>query len=575
MQGKQQERELVVTIVGRPNVGKSTIFNRLLQRNDLAITHDMPGVTRDLFYAYTNFEKSKDKKIESYSVILVDTGGFFPQAEGQKKDKDKGDVLWQAVRKASERAILQSDLVLLVVDVRDGLLPADSELVKVIRKERRPFLVLVNKCDSIKQSGLENDFWNLGVEQKYLFPISAAHGAGFSELKEGIFEELKRLGEINNLLITEEEVVEERVAAGEGVIAAQVIAGKAVTENEEILSVEHKKGIKPREKVIANLAIIGAPNSGKSTLLNRFLGHERSLVSEIPGTTRDPVTGYFDLYFEPSKAPALFVSKGPSKDTEEDENNLHELDAAAEEEQSELEKSENGNRWRSVRIIDTAGIRRKREVQEKVELESVIRALRVVSEANIVLLVIDVTKGIGHQDKRLAEIALEKGKSLIIVLNKVDLLPSDLQQDRKKWPLWLEEQKWNIPWATYCQICPISAKNGKYFGKLKDAIRDTVTVINKKISTAKLNQCLQELAEKQPIKIKRSNSKGKGVERTSVHLFKIKYASIVKMNPPTILIFSNHTYNIPETYRRYLVNGIREKFKLINTPVHLIFRSGH
>ena len=238
---------------------------------------------------------------------------------------------------------------------------------------------------------------------------------------------------------------------------------------------------------------------------------------------------------------------------------------ASDELENEIEKipESQGSFWRSVQIIDTAGIRKQSSVKELVESQSVFRALRSISESEIVIHLVDVVKGIGRQDRRLIDIAIEKGKSVIVCLNKFDLIQEDLKDEKKK-KEWLLDIRAKIPWLNHCDIILLSAKYKKHLKKLKESIKKTVKIRNKKISTGELNRALFELVEKNPITLS-----GRGTKR-----FKVKYASVIKMSPPTILMFANRSQGIPDNFRRYLQNGLREYFTLDNTPIHLIFRSG-
>ncbi|MBF0208458.1 MAG: 50S ribosome-binding GTPase [Oligoflexia bacterium] len=519
------DKDKIVSIVGRPNVGKSTLFNRLLHKAQLAITADTLGVTRDLSYANTAIDEIAGK--QKTELILVDTGGFYPSDTNTSTGTGTGtsakhlsqEKFWTLVKVQSERAIKESDLVLLVVDAREGLLPDDLEFARAIRESEKKFFIVINKCDSDKQRGLEHDYWKLGISPDMIYVVSAAHGRGIQELKEGI------QNYFNPPPVDVDAVDNQAEARAE----------------------------------ICSLAIIGAPNAGKSTLLNRLLGYERALVSDIPGTTRDPVEGTFDLYFDQREMEIL------RSDAEDAAESTDSAEASA---SAEGAPSAGDNRWSTVKVVDTAGIRRKRDVSDLVESEAVIRAMRAVAKADVVLLLVDATTGITHQDKRLAEIALEKGRSLLVLLNKIDLL-ADLRKEKYKWKEWQELQRSKFPWS-YCQTLFLSAKSGECVGELKRALKATIIIRLKKISTPRLNNGLQRLVERQPLMIR-----GGGVGGGRLRMLKIKYASMVKMDPPTVLIFSNLAQGIPAHYRRYLSNGIREEFKLRNTPVHIIFRCEH
>ncbi len=218
--------------------------------------------------------------------------------------------------------------------------------------------------------------------------------------------------------------------------------------------------------------------------------------------------------------------------------------------------------WRSVKMVDTAGIRRAKKVEGFIEEQSVYRSLRAITESDVVVFMVDATLGITHQDRRLLDIALEKGKSLIICLNKIDLLRETFA-DAKKKKEWLADLKWHIPWLNFCQLVTISAKHNRNVGFLKGVIRDTILVRHKKVPTGQLNKTITTLIDVHPIMI----------ARTSGTRFKVKYASMIKAAPPTFLLFTNKSLGIPENYKRYLVNGLRKEFGLANTPVHLIFRT--
>lgn len=589
------KRSAVVSIIGRPNVGKSTIFNRLMRQAKLAMTHDQPGVTRDRHYGILNLMEGEGNERE---VILVDTGGFYPQKiDVDLSKKNNIDPFFNLMADHARLAIEESDLVLFVVDVREGLSPFDLGIREFIRVQRKPVWVLVNKFDTEKQSGDEVDFFQLDIDVEDLLLVSAEHNRGIGEIRSRLW---KFAGEF------------EKVGA----------------EDPEML----QRGVKPGHDVVASVAIVGAPNAGKSTLLNALVGAQRALVSEIAGTTVDPIEGYIDLYFGDDAAhfkaqdnqfrrdgETLFEemqawsAKGAILDGEDDEveeriyleygqmaPELGLIPDASEDNNSgfdseesvadfdlkeyfddsaiekaldvdqvsgvdvEMEEARRGTTdgFRSVKLVDTAGIRRSKKVEGFIEEQSVYRSLRAITASDVVIFMVDATLGITHQDRRLLDIALEKGKSLIICLNKIDLLRDTFSNPKKK-KEWLEDLKFKIPWLGFCQLITISAKQHRNLSFLKNALRHTIEVRHKKISTGQLNKSIAELVDRHPVVVNRTG----GVR------FRVKYASMIKSAPPTFLLFTNKSQGIPENYRRYLVNGLRENFNLLNTPVHLIFRT--
>jgi GTP-binding protein len=548
---------VVISLIGRPNVGKSSIFNRLMQSQFKAITYDKPGVTRDRHYGILNLD-------EETSAILVDTGGFYPthiEASGNTLEEQQFNTFFNIMADQAKIAIDESDLVLLVVDAREGMNPFDQNICDYVRRSKKQFWVLVNKFDSSKQEGSENEFYAMGIEQEQIMTLSAAHGLGFEDLRD----------RLKSTILKEE-------------------------ESKRNMTLQN--GVAPVSEVVANVAIIGAPNAGKSTLLNRLLGANRALVSDIPGTTVDPIEGYFELYFgDDVTALKSYHNELLEKTLEEVQDETTELDQeefeantdfveensiddleykifeAPEALDDELNVEETANKvpeveagpnpWRTIKLVDTAGIRKQKNVHGFIESQSVIRSLKAITDSDVVIYMVDATVGITHQDRRLCDIALEKGKSLILCLNKIDLVKMNFQ-DRKKRKEWTEDLRHKIPWLDFCELITISAKQGGHINFLKQNLAKTVMIRHKKLGTGELNRVITELVDRNPIIVKHS----RGAR------FKVKYASMIKASPPTFLLFSNKSKNIPDNYRRYLVNGIRKNFELINTPVHLIFRTG-
>ncbi|HLW56116.1 MAG TPA: GTP-binding protein, partial [Bacteriovoracaceae bacterium] len=229
---------------------------------------------------------------------------------------------------------------------------------------------------------------------------------------------------------------------------------------------------------------------------------------------------------------------------------------------ADIEHVHQVNRWRSIKLVDTAGIRKSKVVEGFIETQSVYRSLKAISESDVVLFMIDSTLGITHQDRRLIDIALEKGKSLIVCLNKIDLL-QEIFADTKKKNEWIRDLRDQVPWLSFCQLVTISAFKNRNINYLREALKRTIVIRNRKVPTGALNRCLFQLVEKNPVVLKKSGG----------NRFKVKYASMLKSSPPTFLLFSNRSQGIPENYRKYLINGLRKEFDLTNTPVHLIFRT--
>lgn len=578
------KRSPVISLIGRPNTGKSTIFNRLMRKSFKAMTFDQPGVTRDRHYDICSLQ-SKTME-DSKDLILVDTGGFYPEKieEDKRKQRAPAEPFFDEMADQAKLAIEESDLVLFVVDVREGLLPFDKSIADYIRTTRKEMWLVVNKFDSDKQWGEEVDFYELGLPEDKLLLVSAEHNRGLTDLKERLYD-----------------------------FACDF--EKLEYDNKDI-----QKGVKPNHDVAGSVAIIGAPNAGKSTLLNRLIGAQRALVSPVAGATVDPIEGYFDLFFghdvdhlkalennfrknnetlleeyqeyedKFAEQEMLAYDQMPEdlKNTEDDEEDESEFESTeietedyfaqedieasvdadlqeTEEDESpeeEIQASEEVDPYRSIKLIDTAGIRKQKQVKGFIEEQSVYRSLKAITESDVVVFMVDATKGITHQDRRLCDITLEKGRSLIIVLNKVDLLRETMMDGKKKRE-WLLDLRATIPWLAFCELVTISAKKGSYMSHLKRSIADTLLIRNKRVSTAKLNKTVTELVDRHPIILNKSAGKR----------FRVKYASMIKASPPTFLFFTNKSQGIPETYRRYLQNGLRREFQLVNTPVHLIFRT--
>ncbi len=431
----------LVAIVGRPNVGKSTLFNRIagIQK---AIVHDIPGVTRDRLYA--------DADWDGREFQVVDTGGLDP---------DTKDYFLALVKDQIDVALDEADLILVVLDGKAGLMPQDKEVLDLLRKTNKPVLYAINKIDSAKHEIALYEFSQLGIEDVIM--ISASHGRNLDELLDKILE---------------------------------IIPEKKVTFEEE-------KHIR--------VSILGRPNVGKSTLLNKLSGKERMITSPVPGTTRDSI----DCIIKHYKKDYLF--------------------------------------------IDTAGIRRKSKIDQRLEQISVSKAISTIERSDVVLLMIDGQQGPTHQDCRIADLIKLNGKGCIILLNKWDLVPQELVQTAGVQDTVLE----NLKGIDFAPVLIISALNGKNVSKIFSIIEEVYKNLNTKINTNKLNNYLQELMVKTPPPL----SKGKET--------KIYYISQTNISPPTFVMFTNRTKGFPDHYKSFLENRFREKYDLEGVPIRFIFRS--
>ena len=430
----------IVAIVGRPNVGKSTLFNRLLGHRR-AMVDDTPGVTRDRNYANINrFEKP---------FILIDTGGFEPVTS---------DRMLQQMREQSRMAIEEADVILFMMDARSGLTPADVEVAQMLRKVKKPVFYVVNKVDGEKQENDSAEFYTLGIEN--LYTISAEHNRGVLDL-------------IENLL----EVFPDSVTDEQG-------------------------------SELTRIAVVGRPNVGKSSLVNRLLGYERVVANPTPGTTRDSI----DTLFMCNKKPYL--------------------------------------------LIDTAGIRRKGKTTAKLEKFSVVDSLRSIERADVVLMVIDAVEGVTEQDERIAGYIHEAGRACVFIINKWDALP----KDNATFKDYTEKIRYGFKYLTYAPIVFVSALSGQRVGKIMTTVDEVMEQYVRRVSTAELNKVFSEAVETHHAPL----SHGRRV--------KFYFSTQVAVRPPSFVIFTNQPENIHFSYERYLVNKFREAFGFTGTPLRLMFR---
>jgi len=476
----------IISIVGRPNVGKSTLFNRIVGYSK-AITEDTPGVTRDRNYGEFEYDGRE--------FILVDTGGFEPATE---------DNMFQLVERQIHVSMDESSAILFVLDGKDGLLPQDTEIGDVLRKHSQPVFYVINKVDSQKRENDLPEFYKLGAERFY--PVSAAHGLGIGELLDDVCRALP-VGDRGK-----DRVRGVKGPRGRGAEGSRDQGDASEEDMQKEDSVYQSELRTPNSELLTSnsellIAIAGRPNTGKSSITNRVLGSERMIVSDIPGTTRDSVD-----------------TKITFKD-------------------------------KDVVLIDTAGLRRKSRISMKVEEYSVSSAIRTIERAHVVNLVIDAAEGVSHQDAGIAHMILSRGKGLCIVVNKWDLVNEKARQN--------EYEQMVMSRVPHCSFVPLvfsSAKTGKNIERIIETDIRIYGQLQKIIPTPSLNKVFEEILKKTAI------------PRVQGNQIKIFYVNQVNTSPPTFLLFSNRPELIPEHYKRYLENSLREKYPFTGAPIRLFFR---
>ena len=432
----------VVTIVGRPNVGKSTLFNRIAGKR-ISITDDTPGVTRDRIYAECEW-------LDNY-FTLIDTGGLEPNTT---------DTIFAQMRVQAGIAIDTADVILFMVDGKEGATAADVEVAQMLRKSKKEIILVVNKMDKFVNDNNIYEFYNLGMGEP--IPISSSEALGIGDLLDEI------ISRFNETVNTEDD------------------------DNDSI-----------------KIAVIGKPNAGKSSIINKIIGENRVIVGDVPGTTRDAI----DTEFE-----------------------------------------SNGQKYT---IIDTAGIRKKSRVSEAVEKYSILRAFTAVERADVCILVVDADKGITEQDTRIAGYSHESKKGMIVVINKWDLI----NKDKNTFKEFQDNVRKSLAFAAYAPILTVSALTGQRITKILDEIDEIYKFRNLRVLTGVLNDIITEaVLMNQPRTVK-----GKRL--------KIYYGTQVAVNPPKFLIFVNDSSIMHFSYERYLENKIRESFEYKGTPIIIEFRS--
>jgi GTP-binding protein len=437
-------RSPVLAIVGRPNVGKSTLFNKLLGERK-AIVDDSPGVTRDRNYGEAEWAGRKFQ--------LIDTGGLDIDAEGG---------LEESIQKQSRLALREADVILFLFDGKGGLNPLDREAVGLLRKEDKPVLFAVNKIDSRQRADNLYEFYALGIDP--LFSISAEHGLGISELMDEVVQQFPN-----------------------------------AEESDE----------KTEEKAPLRISVVGRPNVGKSTLINRLLGFERSVVDSTPGTTRDALDTPFKLEGEPCL------------------------------------------------LVDTAGIRRKARINDRLERFSVSHSLRSVDRGDLVIHILDGVEGVTDQDAQILSYACQRGKALLLAVNKWDVVSkngADVESYR-------EEVYHQLSFLDFVPVTFISASTGYGVRRMLETAGGVLRACGKKVSTSAMNQALQRIVRAHAAPL----SQGKPV--------KFYYGTQTGTRPPTFTLFVNTPQAVPESYQRYLIHQLRKHLALEYVPIRFVLRA--
>ena len=429
----------IVAIVGRPNVGKSTLFNRITRTRN-ALVDDLPGVTRDRHYG--------DATWAGVDFTLVDTGGFI----GEDEDLFAPEIRFQILQ-----AIEDSDAIILLLDGKGGITPFDEDVVKILREVKKPVFYGVNKIDGVEQEVKLYDYYSLGLEK--LYPLSAEHRYGVSDFLDDIVQ-----------------VLPETVG--------------------------------PETDDMVKLAVVGKPNVGKSSLINRILGQKRLVVSDIPGTTRDAIDSVCEI---------------------------------------------NGN---SYLLIDTAGIRRKKKVSKKIEKFSIIKALKSLERCDVALILIDAYEGITEQDVTIAGYAYERGCGCILLLNKWDIVEKDSKTEKK----YFDQLRMDAKFLSFAPVITISALTGQRVLKIFKIVDEVYSQYAQRIGTGQLNKILKQSIERNEPSIYRGRR------------LKFYYFTQVSTGPPTFVCFVNYPGGVHFSYKRYLINQIRIGTGLAKTPIRIIFR---
>lgn len=465
---------VTVAIVGRPNVGKSTLFNRLVGRK-IALVDDTPGVTRD--------RREAEGRIAELKFRLIDTAGFEDVTD---------DSLEARMRAQTEAAIVEADVILFMIDARTGVTPLDERFAQLLRKANKRVHLVANKCEGRAAEAGLNEAWALGFEEP--IALSAEHGLGLSELYE--------------IIALAVEQTEAENAGDPNALDLAYVPETNVDVSEEVEGTEEELRWDPNR--FLNVAIVGRPNAGKSTLINHLVGEERLLTGPEAGITRDSILVPWE--------------------------------------------------WegRVINLVDTAGIRRRARVQKKLEKLAVSDSLRSIQYAEIVVLMLDATMPFEKQDLQLADLVEREGRALVIALNKWDLVKD------KGHTLKVLKEKCErlLPQLRGVPLVPLSGLKGKHIPNLMKAIFEIERHWNVRIATSRLNRWLTGMVDGHP------------PPAVSGRRLKIRYVTQAKSRPPSFVIFCSRPDALPTAYQRYIVNGLRESFDLWGTPIRLWVRGG-
>ncbi len=430
----------IVAFVGRPNVGKSTLFNRIAGKR-ISIVEDTPGVTRDRVYAEGDWL--------NYNFTMIDTGGIEPESS---------DIIVAQMRRQAQIAIETSDVIVFIVDGKEGLTGADQEVAQMLRKSKKPVVLVVNKVDSLKEEDNAYEFYNLGIGDP--ITISASQGLGLGDMLDRVVENFKSIPEDH----------------------------------------EDDENIK--------IAMVGKPNVGKSSLINKLLGEDRAIVSNIPGTTRDAIDSYLETEYG------------------------------------------------KFTLIDTAGLRRKSKVKEEIERYSVIRTLAAIERSDVCILMVDAEEGVTEQDEKIIGYAHELNKAIMVIVNKWDLI----EKDDKTLDKYKKDIQIKLNFIGYAPYLFISAKTGQRVQKVLSMAKECYDNYNKRISTGILNDVISKavLMKEPPI--------------VALKRLKIYYVTQIGTKPPTFIFFVNDSQALHFSYERYLENQLRSSFDFKGTGIKIEFR---